>query len=63
MTADGKPVPPEGMQAALEKYLELDPTGPNAEAAKSLLTVITGTIETKYVNPDAKKAPAKKGKK
>lgn len=63
MTPDGKPVPPEGMKAALEKYLELDPTGPNAEAAKSLLTVITGTIETKYENPDAKKPPARKGKK
>jgi Tfp pilus assembly protein PilF len=63
MTPDGKPVAPEGMQAALEKYLELDPAGPNAEAAKSLLTVISGTIETKYVNPDAKKAPAKKAKK
>jgi tetratricopeptide (TPR) repeat protein len=60
MTPDGKPIAPEGMQAALEKYLELDPTGPNAEAAKSLITVATGTIETKYVNPDAKKAPAKK---
>lgn len=63
MTADGKPVPPPGMREALEKYLEIDPAGPNAEAAKSLLTVITGTIETQYVNPDAKKAPAKKTKK
>jgi Tfp pilus assembly protein PilF len=62
MTADGKPVPPEGMQAACEKYLELDPAGPNAEGAKGLLTLIGGKLETSYQNPDAKKAPAKKKK-
>lgn len=59
---DGTPVPPEGMQQACEKYLELDPNGPNAEAAKGLLQLITGKIETKYENPDAKK-PTKKKKK
>ncbi len=62
MTADGKPVPPEGMQAACEKYLELDPTGPNVEGAKGLMTLIGGKLETSYQNPDAKKAPAKKKK-
>lgn len=62
MTADGKPVPPEGMKEACEKYLEVDPNGPNVEGAKGLLTLIGGTLETKYVNPDAKKAPAKKKK-
>lgn len=55
MTADGKPVPPAGMKEACEKYLELDPNGPNAEGAKGLLTLVTGTIETKYTNPDAPK--------
>jgi Tfp pilus assembly protein PilF len=63
MTADGKPVPPEGMKEACEKYLEVDPAGPNVEGAKGLLTLISGKLETSYVNPDAKKAPAKKTKK
>jgi Tfp pilus assembly protein PilF len=62
MTADGKPVPPEGMKDACEKYLELDPSGPNADAAKSLLSVIGTSIETKYANPDAQKAAQKKKK-
>jgi len=60
MTADGKPIAPEGMQMACEKYLEVDPNGPNVEGAKGLLTLIGGKLETSYVNPDAKKAPAKK---
>ena len=63
MTADGKPIPPEGMQAVCEKYLEVDPTGPNVDGAKGLLALIGGKLETSYVNPDAKKAPAKKTKK
>lgn len=62
MDKDGKPMPPAGMQEALEKYLALQPTGQFADAAKGLLSVVTSTIETKYVNPDAKKAPAKKKK-
>lgn len=57
-----KVIPPEGMVAALEKYLELDPNGANAAAAQGLLSTVTTSVETKYVNPDAKKAPAKKKK-
>ena len=41
----------------------MDPAGPNVEGAKGLLTLISGKLETSYVNPDAKKAPAKKTKK
>lgn len=62
MKADGTPVPPEGMKEACEKYLELDPAGPNAEGAKGLLALVSGKLETSYQNPDAKKAPAKKKK-
>jgi tetratricopeptide (TPR) repeat protein len=62
MDKDGKPLPPPGMQEALEKYLALQPTGQFADAAKGLLSVVSTTIETKYVNPDAKKAPSKKKK-
>jgi Tfp pilus assembly protein PilF len=60
MDKDGKPIPPEGMKDALEKYLALRPDGPHAEAAKGLLSVITTTIETTYTNPDAKKAGKRK---
>lgn len=64
MTLQGdKPVPPAGMKEACEKYLELDPNGANAEAAKGLLQLVGGTLQTNYTNPDAKKGPAKKGKK
>jgi tetratricopeptide (TPR) repeat protein len=59
-TADGKVVAPEGMKEALEKYLELAPTGQFADAAKGLLTAIGATIQTNYQNPDAKKAAPKK---
>jgi len=54
----GAMVPPPGTKEALGKYLELAPTGPNAEAAKSLLetlnTAVTTTVGTKAA------APAKK---
>lgn len=60
MDKDGKALAPPGMQEALEKYLALQPTGQFADAAKGLLSAVTTTIETKYVNPDAKKATKKK---
>jgi len=57
-----KVIPPDGMVAALEKYLELDPNGANAAAAQGLLSTVTTSVQRTYVNPDAKKAPAKKKK-
>lgn len=57
--ADGKVVAPPGMKEALEKYLQLQPQGQFAEAAKSMLQMIGATIQTNYSNPNAKK-PAKK---
>lgn len=57
-----KVIPPDGMVAALEKYLELDPNGANAAAAQGLLSTVTASVQTTYTNPDAKKAPAKKKK-
>ena len=60
MDKDGKPIPPPGMQEALEKYLALQPTGQFADAAKGLLSVVSTQIQTKYENPDAKKATKKK---
>ncbi len=59
-TSDGKVIPPDGTIQAFEKYLELDPTGPYAEQAKGMLQTLTGTVQTKYVNPDEKKPTKKK---
>jgi tetratricopeptide (TPR) repeat protein len=54
---DGKVVAPDGMKDALEKYLQLEPMGQFAEAAKSLLQSIGATIQTDY---SKKGAPKKK---
>ncbi|HEY4361982.1 MAG TPA: carboxypeptidase regulatory-like domain-containing protein [Bryobacteraceae bacterium] len=62
VAADGKVQPPAGTVEALQKYLELAPTGPNAQAAKDLLTTLGGSIETGFEKPGAKKAPANKKK-
>ncbi len=58
-TSDGKVVAPPGMKEALQKYLELAPTGQFADAAKGLLQAIGETIQTNYQNPDAKKGKNK----
>lgn len=58
--ADGKVTAPPGMQEALNKYLELQPNGQFAEAAKSMLQMIGATIQTEYSNPNAKKGSTKK---
>jgi tetratricopeptide (TPR) repeat protein len=57
---DGKVIAPEGMQAALEKYLQLQPQGQFADAAKGMLQMIGATLETNYNNPNAKKPVKKK---
>ena len=44
----GKVIAPDGMKEALEKYLQLEPMGQFAEAAKSLLQAIGATITTDY---------------
>ena len=59
VTPDGKVNPAAGTKEALEKYLQLKPTGPFADSAKGALTSIEGTVTTTYENPSA----AKKGKK
>lgn len=55
---NGKVVPAPGTEEALNKYLELDPTGPYAEGAKGMLQYIGSSIETTYGKQ--KKAPTKK---
>jgi Flp pilus assembly protein TadD len=48
MTPDGKVVPVPGTAEAYKKYLELDPNGPNAPIAQSMLATIEGSIETRF---------------
>jgi len=60
VTADGKTVAPPEMKGELDKYLELAPSGPNAEAAQAMLVALGGQVQTQYVNPNA--APVKKTK-
>lgn len=48
-------VPVAGTKEALEKYLQLAPSGPNAEAAKSLLNTMAGTVTTQVGGAAPKK--------
>jgi tetratricopeptide (TPR) repeat protein len=57
---DGKVIPPDGTVQAFQKYLQLKPDGPNADAAKAMLASMQGAVTTEYVNPDAKKSTKKK---
>lgn len=52
-----KTIAPPGTAEAFQKYLELAPTGPNADSAKALLASIGSTVETSY---GKKKQPAPK---
>ena len=52
-----KTIAPPGTAEAFQKYLEISPTGPNADSAKALLTSLGSTVETSY---GKKKAAPKK---
>ena len=52
-----KMVAPQGTAEAFQKYLELQPTGTYADAAKQMLTSIGGSVETSFGN---KKKSSKK---
>lgn len=50
-TADaktGKTTYPAGTAEAFEQYLKLEPNGPNAQAAASLLKTVGGSVDTSY---------------
>ncbi len=53
-----KTIAPPGTAEAFQKYLELSPTGPNAQSAKDLLASIGSKVETSYGTK--KKTPPKK---
>ncbi len=57
---DGKYVPVPGTREAFEKYLQLKPDGPFADSAKGMLATLTGSVDTSYQNPAAKKSTKKK---
>ena len=58
--ADGKVTPVPGTVEALQKYLELAPSGQFAQAAKDMLTTLSASVDVSYRNPNAKEAPKKK---
>jgi tetratricopeptide (TPR) repeat protein len=53
ITADGKTVPVAGTVESFQKYLELKPDGPFAEAAKGMLQATGAAVQTEYKNPNA----------
>ncbi len=62
-TPDGKVVPVPGTAEAFQKYLELQPDGPYAQAAKEMLTTLGSSVDLKYQNPNAKRQETKKSTK
>ena len=59
--ADGKVTPVPGTVEALQKYLELAPSGQFAQAAKDMLTTLSASVDVSYKNPTAKQTtPPKK---
>lgn len=54
----GKLVPPDGTVEALQKYIELQPTGTHAEEAKQMLAMLNAPIESSYGKKSA--SPKKK---
>lgn len=59
-TADGKIIPAAGTVEAFQKYLEVAPQGPNAQAAKDLLGTLGAGVQTNFDKPGSKTAPKKK---
>lgn len=54
-----KTIPAPGTTEAFQKYLEVAPTGPNAQNAKDMLASLGATVETNYGKKKAA-SPAKK---
>jgi tetratricopeptide (TPR) repeat protein len=57
---DGTVEPFPGTVEAFQKYLQVAPTGPNAESAKLMIAAMGSKVETNYVDPNAKKTTKKK---
>jgi len=52
---DGKFVAPPGTIESFQKYIDLAPNGPNAQASKDMITQLGGSIQTDFKNPAAQK--------
>ncbi|MFN8008487.1 MAG: tetratricopeptide repeat protein [Terriglobia bacterium] len=55
ITPDGKTIPAPGTVEAFQKYLQLQPNGPNAATAKNMIEMLGSTIETKFSAEKEKK--------
>ena len=58
---NGKTVAPPGTAEAFQKYLDLAPTGPNADTAKAMMASMGATVQTTFSQQKA--APAQQKKK
>ena len=56
----GAMIPPPGTKEALEKYMQVAPTGPNAAAAKSLVDTLSTAVTTQLGSAPAPKTAPKK---
>ncbi len=52
---NGKTIAPPGTAEAFQKYLDLAPTGPNAQTAKDMITSLGATVQTNFSNRPAPK--------
>lgn len=52
--ADGKIVAPDGTAQAFQKYLDVAPTGPNADGAKAMLATLGSSVQSSFEQPGAK---------
>ncbi len=52
---NGKTNAPPGTAEAFQKYLDLAPTGPNAETAKAMMASMGATVQTNFKAPGKKK--------
>jgi tetratricopeptide (TPR) repeat protein len=55
ITPEGKTIPAPGTVEAFQKYLQLQPDGPNAATAKNMIEMLGATIETKFSADKEKK--------
>jgi tetratricopeptide (TPR) repeat protein len=51
----GKFTFPPGTLEAFQKYLELTPSGPDAQACKDMIAQLGGSVQTTFTNPNAAK--------
>ncbi len=59
-TPEGKVIAPPGARESFEKYLQLKPDGPFAEAAKGMIATIDAGVQTQYTNPEAQQQQKKR---